>query len=330
MEREFKAYRVTEEGPQRGHVTKMRKDQLTPGSVLIDAHYSSLNYKDALAVTGQGKILKRFPLNPGIDVAGVVAESSDNRYQVGDSVIVTGRNLGEAHDGGFAEQVRAEGDMIVPLPKGLSLRESMIYGTAGFTAALCLHRLLVNDQEPSKGPIVVTGASGGVGSFAIALLSKLGFEVIAVSGKTEIAPRLKSMGAHKVLRPEDLQLGGRPLEEVRFGGAIDNVGGTLLEGILRHVQLWGNVASVGLAGGPQFSSSVMPFILRGVSLLGISSNNCPTPLRRQIWAKLAGEWRPPELERFVAQELRLEDIEEASRSMLDRKTVGRHLVRLKP
>lgn len=330
MSQEFKAFRVGAEGPFKGQVTKLRTEQLTAGNVVIDVHFSSLNYKDALAVTGQGKILRRFPLNPGIDLAGVVMESSDSRYQAGDSVLVTGRNLGEAHDGGFSERARVEGDMIVPLPQGLSLRESMVYGTAGFTAALSVHRLLVNDQDPSKGPIVVSGASGGVGSLAITLLSKLGFEVIAVSGKEEGHARLKALGAHKVMSPEQLSLGSRPLEDVRFGGAIDNVGGTLLEGILRHTQLWGNIASVGLAAGSDFSATVMPFILRGVSLLGISSNNCPMPLRRQIWGKLASEWRPPELERFVSGELRLEDLNEASQAMLARKTSGRHLVRLKP
>ncbi len=326
---EFKAYRIKEEGLGKGQLTTLRKEDLTAGSVTIEAHYSSLNYKDALAISGVGKILKRFPLNPGIDVAGTVIESIDDRFQVGDSVLVTGCNLGEAVDGGFSEVLRVDGNMIVALPKGLSLRESMIYGTAGFTAALCMHRMLVNDQSPAKGPIVVTGASGGVGSFAVAMLSKLGFEVIAVSGKEEVANRLKSLGAHKVVSPDELQLGQEALGKVRFGGAIDNVGGTLLEGILKHVELWGNVASVGLAGGQSFHSSVMPFILRGVSLLGISSNNCPMPLRREIWKRLAGDLRPPELETFVQGELKLADLAASAQAMLGRKTIGRHIVKIK-
>lgn len=306
----------------------MHRDQLSPGSVLIEAHYSSLNYKDALAVSGQGKILRQFPLNPGIDVSGIVYESSDPRFQKGEPVLVTGCGLGEGHDGGYAEYVRVPGDWVVSLPSGLNLKEAMIYGTAGFTAGLCLHRLLTNDQVPAKGPLVVTGASGGVGSLATAMLSKLGFDVLAVSGKEEAVERLRALGAKDVLRPEQLELGTRPLESVRFGGGIDNVGGSLLEGILRHVNLWGNVASVGLTGGHEFKSTVMPFILRGVSLLGISSNNCPMPLRLEIWNKLAGAWRPAHLESFVQGTMSLHEIPAWSEKMLQRQTTGRHLVKL--
>jgi acrylyl-CoA reductase (NADPH) len=326
---EVRAYRIQKEGLNQGQLVTLPLEQLSEGNVVIEARYSSLNYKDALAVTGQGRILRKFPLNAGIDVAGLVLRSADPRFQTGDPVLVTGCGLGESQDGGFASHVQVPGDWIVPLPSGMSLREAMIYGTAGFTAGLCVHRLLVNDQTPDKGPMVVTGASGGVGSLAVAMLSKLGFEVIAVSSKTSSVDFLKGLGARQVTKPEELALGKRPLESVRFGGVVDNVGGTLLEGLLRHVQLWGNVASIGLAGGAELQATVMPFILRGVSLLGISSANCPMPLRREIWSQLSGALRPSNLETFVHQEIPLEGLAQASQDMLARKTEGRSLVAIR-
>ncbi len=323
---QFRSLRVEKEGLGASRVSSVTLDELSPGQIVIEARYSSLNYKDALAVTGKGKILRNFPMNAGIDVAGVVYSSQHPSFHIGDEVLVTGCGLGEVHDGGFSEFVRVPAEWVIPLPSGLSLREAMIYGTAGFTAGLCLHRLLQNDQTHDKGPILVTGASGGVGSLAVAMLAKIGFEVWAVSGKPEAKDFLLELGAKEVLSPEALALGKRPLESVRFGGAIDNVGGELLEGILRHVNLWGNIASVGLAGGSSFQATVMPFILRGVSLLGISSTNCPLQLRREIWAKLAGAWRPRNLENFVNSEIGLENLVSASESLLDRKSRGRALV----
>ncbi len=325
---DFNAYRILEEGENKGQILRMHREDLSPGNVVIQVQYSSLNYKDALAVTGHGKILRQFPLNAGIDAAGLVISSTDPRFEKGEPVLVTGCGLGENHDGGYAEVIRVPGDWVVSLPSGLNLREAMIYGTAGFTAGLCVHRLLVNDQTPDKGPLVITGASGGVGSLALAMLSKLGFDVIAVSGKPEAQERLRALGAKDVVKPEDLALGKRPLESVRFGGGIDNVGGELLEGILRHVNLWGNVASVGLTGGHSYQSSVMPFILRGVSILGISSNNCPMTLRREVWQKLAGAWRPAQLDTYIQSELSLEQILGTAQAMLQRKTSGRYLVKL--
>jgi len=324
----FRALRVLKDGVNQSQLMDMDQEQLAPGNVLIEAAWSSINYKDALAITGRGKILKKFPANPGIDVAGVVKESDDSRYPAGMSVLVTGCGLGEIQDGGLAQYVRVPADWVIPLPPNLGLREAMIYGTAGFTVGICLHRLLSNDQTPDKGPMVVTGASGGVGSLAVAMLAKLGFEVIAISGKLEQKDRLLELGATRVMRPEELELGQKPLETVRFGGAIDNVGGTLLEGIVRHVNLWGNVASVGLAGGHAFQATVMPFILRGVSILGVSSTNCPRPLREQIWQKLANEWRPQSLDVFVTREIGLDAASIAAEQMLDRQTSGRTLVRL--
>ncbi|HYX39502.1 MAG TPA: YhdH/YhfP family quinone oxidoreductase [Oligoflexus sp.] len=325
----FRALRVLKDGLNQSQLVNLEIDALAPGNVLIEAAWSSINYKDALAITGHGKILKKFPSNPGIDVAGVVKQSDDARYPVGMPVLVTGCGLGENQDGGLAQYVRVPAEWVIPLPGNVSPRDAMIYGTAGFTVGICLHRLLLNDQTPDKGPMVVTGASGGVGSLAVAMLAKLGFEVIAVSGKDAEKQRLLELGAARVMRPEQLELGQKPLENVRFGGAIDNVGGPLLEGLLRHVNLWGNVASVGLAGGHAFQATVMPFILRGVSVLGVSSTNCPRPLREQIWSKLASEWKPQSLDVFVSREIDLAEVPKAAAQMLDRQTTGRTLVRLR-
>jgi len=222
--------------------------------------------------------------------------------------------------------VRVPADWVIPLAAGLSLREAMIYGTAGFTAGLCIQRLQANDQSPDKGPIVVTGASGGVGSFAIPMLAKLGFEVIAVSAKVDAVSYLKSLGATEVIHPDQLNLGERALESVRFGGAIDNVGGTLLEGLIRHTNLWGNIASVGLAADFRFQNTVMPFILRGVSLLGISSANCPRPLRLKIWQSLATSLKPSMLNEIVQDTVHLEEIEPVFHRMINRQIKGRVLV----
>lgn len=324
----FRAFRVLEQGLGKGRLLQMEEAELSEGDVVIDVAYSSVNYKDALAVSGKGRILKAYPLNPGIDAAGTVRRSNVPDLKPGDKVLVTGCGLGETKDGGFAERIRVPRDWVVPLPPELSLKEAMIFGTAGFTAGICAHRFLVNDQTPDKGPIVVTGASGGVGSLSIAILSKLGFEIIAVSGKPEMASELKALGASQVVRPESLALGSRPLESVRFGGIVDNVGGKLLEQLIPHVNLWGNVASIGLAGGSEFQATVMPFILRGVSILGISSANCPLPLRRQIWEKLAKDWRPRDLQNFASGEIGLDDLAGFADRMLNRQSQKRTLVRI--
>lgn len=324
----YAAFRVEQDGKNQGKTVTLARPNLAAGEVLIQSAYSSINYKDALAITGEGKILRNYPMTPGIDVAGVVIESKDSRWSVGQEVLITGCGLGELSDGGLAELVKAPGDWLVALPEGLSPREAMIYGTAGFTAAICLYRLQQNGQTPEQGPIVVTGASGGVGNFAVAILARQGYEVIAVSGKVHEHAQVLSLGAKQCFTPEDLALGKRPLESIRFAGAIDNVGGSLLEGLLRHINLWGNVASVGLASGHQFSASVMPFILRGVSLLGVSSTNCPMPLRRELWQRLSKDWRPAQLSSFAKMELRLPEVEAYAQTMLARQSTGRALVNL--
>lgn len=300
---------------------------LDEGDVVIAAEYSSINYKDALGVTGRGRIFKKFPIIGGIDVAGKVVSSYDARFKAGDAVLVTGCGLGETHDGGYAEVVRVPADWVVKVPQGLTTYEAMIYGTAGFTAGIAMERLLTSGQTPDMGPVVVTGATGGVGMIAIAMLARLGFSVLAVSGKPEFSGELKRLGAHEVIRPEDLQLGTRPLESVKFGGAIDNVGGTLLEGILRHVNLWGNVASIGMAGGADFKATVMPHILRGVSILGISSTNYPNHRRQNLWQRLATDLRPANLESMVTETITLADLPDRFTKMLARQSHGRTVVK---
>jgi NADPH2:quinone reductase len=327
----FQACRVFEEaGRPQARLVTMDTQELLPGEVLIRARFSGLNYKDALAVTGRGRILRRFPLNAGIDVAGTVESSDDGRYRPGDAVLVNGMGLGETHDGGFAEYVRVPADWIVPLPAGLSLFEAMALGTAGFTAALALHRMEQLGQRPCAEPIVVTGASGGVGSIAVSILAARGYPVLAVSGRGANSTYLRELGASDVKTPEELQLGARPLESARFAGAIDNVGGALLAGLTRHVGLWGNIASIGNAGGAELETTVFPLILRGVSVLGISSANCPMPLRTEVWNRLGGDLKPRHLEAIVSGTIPLADVPEAAQQLLDRSVRGRLVVACAP
>jgi NADPH2:quinone reductase len=326
----FWALRIHESnGQPYAKLEQMTVNELSAGDVTIETHYSSINYEDALAGTGKGKILKSFPLNAGIDAAGVVLESANAKFKPGDKVLVTGCGIGESFDGGYAEILRVNSDSVIPLPNGLTLRESMILGTAGFTAALALHRMEANGQTPQKGPILITGASGGVGSFATQIFSHRGYEVHAVSGKHEAHAYLKMLGAVEVIRPEDLNLGQRPLEKTRYGGAVDNVGGEVLSHLLAHIGLWGNVASIGMAASAELHATVMPFILRGVSLLGSSSNNCTVELRHEIWKKLAGPWKPAQLEKILTKTVELKDLTLAFEDLINRKAHGRILVQIR-
>ena len=307
-------------------MVEVNLDDLTPGEVVIRAEWSGINFKDALGVTGRAPIFKRFPLNAGIDVSGRVESSSDPRFSPGDQVLVNGMGLGETNDGGLAQVVRVPADWVVALPHGLDLREAMILGTAGFTAALALYRMEVNGQSPSLGPVVVTGATGGVGSAAVSMLKRRGYQVTAVSGRPEHEAYLRELGADEVTTPDALGLGTRPLEAARFGGAIDNVGGPLLAGLLRHVALWGSVAAVGNAAGASFEGSVFPFILRGVSLLGASSANCPMDSRTAIWNRLGADLRPPSLDRIASRTVKLVDVIDACATLMNRSARGRVLV----
>ncbi len=329
----FLACRVYKETDSNGvkstqhRIEAMQLEDLSSGDLVVRVHYSGVNYKDALAATGRGAILKRFPLNAGIDLAGVIESSNDPQFGIGQKILVNGCGLGETQDGGLAEFARIPSDWAIPLPQGLTLKQAMTIGTAGFTAGLAIHRMLSNGQNIEQGPIVVTGASGGVGSMAISILSTLGFDSIAVSGRQDFYQYLTDLGANRVCSAEQLALSERPLDKVNFGGAIDNVGGQLLSQILAHTQLWGNVASIGLADTHQFNSSVFPMILRGVSLLGVSSTNCPMPLRKEIWNRLATDLKPKSLDKILSEEVKLKDVGKVFNDLLDRKRYGRTIVK---
>jgi NADPH2:quinone reductase len=323
----LRACRVFEEaGRVVPRLAEMATEELSPGDVVVRVRWSGVNYKDALALTGRGKILKRFPLNAGIDAAGLVESSGDARFRPGDPVLVNGMGLGESHDGGFASLLRVPGAWVVALPAGLTLRESMTLGTAGFTAALAVVRMEQNGQRPEMGPIVVTGATGGVGSLALSMLAARGYPVTAVSGRPEHHAYLRELGASEVATPEALALGSRPLEKARFGGVIDNVGGALLAGLVRHVSPWGQVACIGMAASPELSGTVFPLILRGVSLLGVTSTSCPMPLRTEVWNRLGRDLKPPRLDAIVSREIPLDGVIEAAWSLVERRALGRVLV----
>ena len=322
----FRAFRIHDDANgYRSGIERISLDELNPGEVLVKAAYSSVNYKDALAGTGQGKILRRFPLVGGIDIAGHVVRSTDPAFREGDAVLVTGSGLSETRDGGYAEYARLDAKWVIPLPAGLSLRESMILGTAGFTAALALLRMTENRQAPELGPLAVTGATGGVGSLAVAIFRKAGFEVHAISGKPEHVDYLKSLGAGDVLGRETLAT-ARPMESARFGGGLDNVGGAMLASLLAQTAPYGNVASAGLAASPELHATVMPFIIRGVSLLGVASAGTARDIREEVWRRLAGDWKPAGLEAIRTRETGLDGLPEVFSTMLAGGSLGRTLV----
>jgi NADPH2:quinone reductase len=305
-------------------------DDLAPGEVTIRADYSGLNYKDALALSGKGKIMRRLPLVAGIDVAGQVEASDDAHFRPGDAVLVTGSGIGEQTDGGLAGRVRVAAEHVIPVPAGLDTRAAMQLGTAGFSAALAIHRMETNGQSPAADkPIFVTGASGGVGSLAVAMLAKRGYAVLAMSGKREAADWLEGLGAAQVLDSKSADFGTKPLESARFAGAVDTVGGGLLARIFPVVDWWGNVASIGNAGGAKFEATVYPFILRGVNLLGVNSMATPRALRETLWQRLASDLRPDDLEAIVPHEKPLADIMDAACALIEnRGPLGRTLVRI--
>jgi acrylyl-CoA reductase (NADPH) len=325
----FRALRLHRDGDRvEPRLERIRLDDLSPGNVVIRASHSCVNFKDALAVTGQGRVVRRYPLVPGIDVAGRVLRSDDPRYREGDRVLVTGYGLGEEYDGGYSELVRVHADWIVPIPEGLTEREAMQIGTAGFTAALALERLEHAGTHPAGGPVLVTGATGGVGSLAIDIFSKAGYSVTALTGKPDRVDYLRTLGADEVLLASDVEMGKRPLQSARWGAAVDSLGGDLLAWILSATKPWGNVASIGLAAGTQVTTTVMPFIIRGVSLIGINSPLCPHDIRERVWQRLAQELKPRHLDRIACHEIGLDGIVEACRRLLAREATGRFVIRM--
>lgn len=326
---QFKALVVDKQGEDVAvELRQLSFDDLPKGEVLIRVHYSGVNYKDSLATIPNGNIVRNYPFVPGIDLAGVVVASEDPRFQEGDEVIATSYEIGVSHFGGYSEYARIPAEWIVPLPKGLSLKESMIIGTAGFTAALSIYRLEQNGLKPEQGKVLVTGATGGVGSFAVAILSKLGYDVEASTGKESEHEFLKSLGAKSVISREEAVSAGRPksLAKQRWIAAVDPVGGESLASILSQIKLGGQVAVSGLTGGTSLPTTVYPFILRGVDLLGIDSAYCDYETRKEVWNRLASDYKPDRLEDFIYKEVTLEELPNAFPILLKGQAKGRILV----
>lgn len=330
MEKEFRAF-IVEEKPD-GNFTKRigskRISELPPGDVLVNVKYAGLNYKDAMSASGNKGISKQYPHTPGIDAAGLVAESKSPEWKIGDEVIVHSHDLGMNTSGAFAEYIRVPADWVLKLPKNLSLEESMILGTGGFTAGLSVYKMLQNGQNPGMGPIVVSGSTGGVGSMAVSILSQIGFEVHASTGKKEAVDFLKRLGASKIISREELNdKSGRPLLRNKWAGAVDTVGGNTLATLFKACGRNGNVAVCGLVDSPELDITVYPFILNGVNLLGIETAETPLEIRKEIWKKLSDEWRPAQLHK-MKNIIGLEELEEKILEMLNGKSKGRTVVKL--
>jgi NADPH2:quinone reductase len=323
----FRAYRINEvDGKIVAAFEEISIADLTPGNVVIKVSHSTINYKDALAATGNGKILRRYPLVGGIDLAGTIVSSDDPDFKPGDAVLVNGCGLSETIDGGYAEFARIDSQSLVPVPPGMSAAQTMQLGTAGYTAALAIHRMEQNGQLPENGPIVVNGATGGVGSIAIDMLSGRGYEVVAVTGKAEQSDYLKSIGASRVLLRDDIDFGTRPMEKAQWAGAIDSLGGEHLSWLTRTVDYGGNIASVGLAAGFKLETTVLPFILRAVCLLGINSVETPRDLRLRVWSRIGGDLRPQHLDSIGHQTISFAELPGQFQAYIDGKVTGRTVV----
>ena len=325
----FKAFRIfNDDGKVSGRVVDATLDELTAGEVVIRAEYSSVNYKDALAATGTGgKIIRTFPLVGGIDVAGTVVSSEVASFTPGERVLVTGYDLGVSHDGGYAAFVKAPAAWVVRIPDGLTSLEAMTLGTAGFTAGLAVVRLERNGLAPSQGKVVVTGATGGVGSIAVAVLARRGYDVTAITGKSDAHDYLRGLGAHEIIDRTSLSMGTRPLEAATWAGAVDAVGGDLLAWLTRTAGYWGSIASTGLTGGVNLQTTVMPFILRGVSLIGIDSAMCPMDVRVDVWQRLATDMKPARLE-SIAHTITFDDLPRTFATLLAGGARGRFVVQI--
>jgi putative YhdH/YhfP family quinone oxidoreductase len=322
----MKAFRIfNEDGRVSGRVVETAVDDLTPGDVVIRTAYSSVNYKDALAAT-TSRIIRTFPRIGGIDASGTVVSSADPRFKEGDEVIATSYEIGVGNDGGYAEYMRVPAGWVVPLPSGLSLRDAMVFGTAGFTAALSIMRLEHNGLAPGAGPIAVTGATGGVGGVAIAALAALGYRVTAITGKEDAREYLRRLGASEVLSRHSIQFSDRPIESARWAAAVDAAGGDLLSWLVKTTEPWGGIASTGLTGGMDLKLTVIPFILRGVSLIGIDSVTCPMDIRQKTWQRLAGDMKSALS--VAVQEIALDELPDAFATLAEGRALGRFLVRV--
>ncbi len=330
MNATFSACRIHQrDGRVASRIERVSLEQLTPGEVVIRVSYSGINYKDALASSGVGRIVRRFPLVGGIDLAGTVEQSAVPDYSPGDVVLVTGCALSETNDGGYAEYARVPASAVVPIPQGLTAESSMALGTAGFAAAGAIMRMEANGQTPTLGPVVVTGATGG-GQLACDqdMPAAKGYQVVALTAKPDAEQYLRELGAKHLLFRGELRIGTQPLESASWGGAIDGLGGEILSWLLRTTRQGGNVASVGLAASTDLSMSVMPFILRGVSLLGVNSASCPRDIRLAVWARLATDLKPRHLDKIVTRRIELGELPAAFDVYLRGGTIGRTLVRI--
>ncbi len=323
----FKAYRIREvEKKAVGGFEEMALGDLDGGELVVRVAYSSVNYKDALAATGTGRIIRRFPCVGGIDLSGTVTESSDPGFKRGDAVICTSYDLGVAHDGGYAEYARVPAAWAVPIPKGMSLFDAMALGTAGYTAALALVRMETNGLAPANGPVVVSGATGGVGSIAIDMLSRLGYAVTALTGKESESDYLRKLGAREVMARKSLDLSKiKPLDRATWAGAVDNLGGEVLAWMASTMMVGGTIAAIGLAASMSLNTTVAPFILRGVSLLGIDSGTTPMPLRREVWRRLATDLRPAHL-KDMTRTIPFDDLPKAFDAFIQGAAKGRVVV----
>ncbi len=327
----FRAFRINEEdGSIVAGFQELSVDDLTEGNVVVRVSHSTINYKDALAATGSGKILRRYPLNGGIDLAGVVISSEDADFQPGTEVLVNGCGLSETVDGGYSEIARIDSKSLVAIPDGMSAVEAMQIGTAGYTAALAIHRMEQNGQAPDLGPVVVTGATGGVGSVAIDMLAGRGYEVVAVTGKATEEAYLREIGASRILLRDQIDLGKRPMEKALWGGAIDNLGGDYLTWLTRTVDYGGNIASIGLAASAGLNTTVLPFILRAVCLLGINSVDTPSDLRRAVWSRIGGDLKPQHLDRIGNRTISFDELPGAFQAYIDGTVTGRTVVEISP
>jgi acrylyl-CoA reductase (NADPH) len=326
----FKAFMVNKTDDDFSAEVKMiGLEDLPAGDVVIKVAYSSVNYKDGLASIPNGKIVRSYPFIPGIDLAGTVVRSDDNRFKEGEEVIATSYEIGVSHYGGFSEFARIPGDWIVPLPEGLSLKEAMVYGTAGFTAALSVHRLEENGLTPEKGKVLVTGATGGVGSVAIAMLAKRGYQVVASTGKEAEHDYLHEIGAAEIISREELAGEKiRPLDKQLWAAAVDPVGGKTLSSILSKLDYNGSVAVSGLTGGTDVPTTVFPFILRGINLLGIDSVYCPMETRKLLWQRMATDLKPEGLLETIQNEVELEELPGVLSSILKGENRGRTIVKM--